>query len=44
VDIAHITVEGTRQVRARNFPPEPRTEGHRVAYRNEIDAQLVSCA
>jgi hypothetical protein len=42
VDIAHITVEGNRQVRARNFPPEPRTEGHRVAYRNEIDAQLAN--
>ena len=42
VDIAHITVERNRQVRARNFPPEPRTEGHRVAYRNEIDAQLAN--
>jgi hypothetical protein len=42
VDVAHVTVEGPRQVRARNYPPEPRTEGHRVAYRNEIDAQLAN--
>jgi hypothetical protein len=41
-DVAHITVEGERQVRARNYPPEPRTEGHGVAFRNEIDAQLVN--
>jgi hypothetical protein len=44
VDIAHITVEGP----GRSGPelpagaPEPRTEGHRVPYRNEIEAQLAN--
>jgi hypothetical protein len=42
VDIAQVTATGPRRVWVRNYPPEPRTEGHGVAYRNEIDAQLVN--
>ncbi len=42
VDIAHVTVESEGQVRAKNYPPEPRTEGHVVAFRNEIEARLVN--
>jgi hypothetical protein len=26
---------------ARNYPPEPRTEGHATGYANDIDAQLI---
>jgi hypothetical protein len=42
VDIAHVTVESERRVSANNYPPEPHTEGHVVAFRNEIEAQLVN--
>jgi len=42
VDIAHITVESERRIRAKNYPPEPHTEGHAVAFRNEIDARLIA--
>ena len=42
VDIAHVTVDSERQIRAKNYPPEPRTEGHVVPYRNEIEAQLAN--
>lgn len=42
VDMAHVTVESDRQIRAKNWPPEPRTEGHVVPYRNEIEAQLAN--
>jgi hypothetical protein len=41
VDIATVTAVGPRQLRARNWPPEPRTEGHGVAYRNAIEATLA---
>ncbi len=41
VDIAHVVAATDRSVRALNFPPEPRTEGHSVPYRNEIAADLV---
>jgi hypothetical protein len=42
VDIAQVMVDGPRQIRARNYPPEPRTEGHGIAYRNEIHAELAN--
>lgn len=41
VDIAHVVAADDRSVRALNFPPDPRTEGHSVPYRNEIAAELV---
>jgi hypothetical protein len=41
-DIAHLTVESDRHVRIRNYPPEPRTDGHVSPFRNEIEAQLAS--
>jgi hypothetical protein len=41
VDLAHVTAVGERRVRAVNFPPSPRTEGHGVAFRNRIAAELV---
>jgi hypothetical protein len=41
VDVAHITAAGDRQLRATNSPPEPRTEGHPVPFRNDVDAQLA---
>ena len=40
-DIAHVTAESDRHIRAVNHPPEPRTEGRAVPFRNEIEAQLV---
>lgn len=40
-DIAHVTAESDRQVRAVNHPPEPRTEGRALAFRNEIRARLA---
>jgi hypothetical protein len=42
LDIAHITADSERQIRANNYPPEPLTEGHVVAFRNEIEAQLAN--
>ncbi len=42
VDIAHVMVDSERRIRAKNYPPEPRTEGHVVPYRNEIEAQLTN--
>lgn len=41
VDVAHVVAATNRMVRALNFPPEPRTEGHSVPYRNQIEAELV---
>ena len=40
VDIAHITAESDSRIRAVNYPPEPRSEGRAVAFRNEIAADL----
>jgi hypothetical protein len=39
-DIAHIVAESESRVRAVNYPPEPRSEGRSVAFRNEIAADL----
>ncbi len=41
-DIAQLTPESDRRVRARNCPPEPRTDGHRTPFRNEIEAELAN--
>jgi hypothetical protein len=41
VDVAHLTADGDRQLRATNYPPEPRTEGHPMPFRNVIEGQLV---
>jgi hypothetical protein len=41
-DIARVTAESDRRLRARNYPPEPRTEGHASPFRNEIEAELAN--
>lgn len=41
-DIARVTAESERHVRATNHPPAPRTEGRAFPFRNEIEAQLAS--
>lgn len=40
-DIAHVTAESDSRIRAVNHPPEPRSQGRRLAFRNEIDAALA---
>lgn len=40
-DIAHVTAVSDREVRAVNHPPEPRTQGRTVPFRNEIEALLL---
>jgi hypothetical protein len=40
-DIAHIVAESESRVRAVNHPPEPRSQGRRQAFRNEIEATLA---
>jgi hypothetical protein len=39
-DIAHVTAEGEREVRAVNHPPDPRTQGRASPFRNEIEGRL----
>lgn len=39
-DIANVTAEGERLVRAVNHPPEPRTQGRSSPFRNEIEGRL----
>jgi hypothetical protein len=39
--VAHLSADGDRTLRATNYPPEPRTEGHPVPFRNVIEARLV---
>lgn len=39
-DIAHITAGPDGHIGAVNYPPEPRSEGRTVAFRNEITADL----
>jgi hypothetical protein len=41
-DIAYVEAESARNLRASNYPPEPRTEGRALAFRNEIEAALFS--
>jgi len=40
-DIAHISAGPHGRVRAVNHPPEPRSQGRRRPFRNEIDAALA---
>lgn len=40
VGLSTITVTDSG-VTARNYPPEPRTEGHASGYANDIDAQVI---
>ena len=40
-DIAWITAESGSRIRAVNHPPEPRSQGRRQAFRNQIEARLV---
>jgi hypothetical protein len=40
-DIAHVTAESDRRIRAVNHPPEPRTEGRANPFRNQIEAELA---
>jgi hypothetical protein len=41
-DIARITADSDRRIRAVNHPPEPRTEGRANPFRNQIEAELIS--
>jgi DNA-binding transcriptional regulator YhcF (GntR family) len=41
-DISRITPQSSRRVTAKNYPPDPRTEGHVPSFRNEIEAQLAN--
>ncbi len=40
-DIAHIAALSGSELRARNSPPEPRSEGRTTPFRNEIEARLA---
>ena len=41
-DVALITAESERRIRASNHPPTPRTEGRAFPFLNEIEATLVN--
>jgi hypothetical protein len=41
-DIAQLTPESDRRMRAKNYPPKQRTEGHASPFRNEIEAELAN--
>jgi DNA-binding transcriptional regulator YhcF (GntR family) len=41
-DITRITPQSSRRLTAKNYPPDPRTEGHVPVFRNEVEAQLVN--
>lgn len=41
-DVATITATAHDHIGAVNFPPEPRTEGRSVPFRNEIEAKIAS--
>jgi hypothetical protein len=41
VDVTHLTAVSDRNLTANNYSPAPRTEGHRVPYRNVIEALLA---
>lgn len=40
-DVAQVTAESDRHIRAANHPPEPRSEGRASPFRNVIEAQLA---
>ena len=41
-DITQLTPQSDRRVTAKNYPPDPRTQGQASSYRNEIEAQLAN--
>lgn len=41
-DIVQVTAESDRLIRARNFPPTPRSEGRASPFRNDIEGQLAN--
>jgi hypothetical protein len=41
-DVTRITPRSSRRLTAKNYPPDPRTEGHVPVFRNEIEAQLAN--
>jgi DNA-binding transcriptional regulator YhcF (GntR family) len=41
-DVTQLTAESSRRVTAKNYPPEPRTQGRVSPFRNEVEAQLVN--
>lgn len=41
-DLTQITAHSSRRITAQNFPPDPRSEGQVVPFRNEIEAQLAN--
>jgi hypothetical protein len=41
-DITQLTPQSDRRVTAKNYPPDPRTQGQASSFRNEIEAQLVN--
>jgi DNA-binding transcriptional regulator YhcF (GntR family) len=41
-DITRITAKTSRRLTARNYPPDPQTEGHVPSFRNDIEAQLAN--
>lgn len=41
-DITQLTPQSDRRVTAKNYPPDPRTQGQASGYRNEIEAQLAN--
>jgi len=40
-DVAHVSADGERGLRAVNSPPEPRTEGRSRGFGNEVEAVLA---
>jgi hypothetical protein len=41
-DITQLTPQSDRRVTAKNYPPNPRTQGQASSFRNEIEAQLAN--
>jgi hypothetical protein len=41
-DITQLTSRSDRWVTAKNYPPDPRTQGQASPFRNEIEAQLMN--
>jgi hypothetical protein len=41
-DITQLTPQSERRVTAKNYPPDPRTQGQVSPFRNEIEAQLAN--
>jgi hypothetical protein len=41
-DITQLAPQSDRRVTAKNYPPDPRTQGQASSFRNEIEAQLAN--